>query len=96
MLPGQRATFAEIERASRSLAKTMLAAGIGKGTRVGLLYPSGVDCGVACLAASRIGALVMPLSTLATPAELRTLLGLGDVAVLLCPPTLFGRDTGFG
>jgi acyl-CoA synthetase (AMP-forming)/AMP-acid ligase II len=94
VLPDQRATFAEVDRDSRSLAKTMLASGIGKGTRVGLFYTYGVDWVVAWLAASRIGALVMPFSTIYAPGELRTVLGIGDVAVLLCPPTLLGRETG--
>ena len=94
VLPGQRMTFAEADRASRSLAKTMLASGIGKGTRVGLFYTYGVDWVVAWLAASRIGALVMPFSTIYTPAELRTVLGIGDVSVLFCPATLLGKDMG--
>ena len=87
VLPGQRMTFAEADRVSRSLARTMLAAGVGKGTRVGLFYTYGVEWVVAWLAASRIGALVMPFSTIYAPAELRTVLGIGDVAVLLCPPS---------
>jgi acyl-CoA synthetase (AMP-forming)/AMP-acid ligase II len=94
VLPGQRMTFAEADRVSRSLARTMLAAGVGKGTRVGLFYTYGVEWVVAWLAASRIGALVMPFSTIYAPAELRTVLGIGDVAVLLCPPTMLGKDIG--
>ncbi len=94
VLPGQRMTFAEADRASRSLARSMLAAGVGKGSRVGLFYTYGADWVVAWLAASRVGALVMPFSTIYTPAELRTVLGIGDVAVLLCPPTMLGKDIG--
>ena len=94
VLPGERATFSHVDRESRRLAKTMLASGIGKGTRVGLFYTYGVDWVVAWLAASRIGALVMPFSTIYTPSELRTVLGIGDVAVLLCPPTLLDKDVG--
>lgn len=92
VLPDERLTFAEAERRSRSLAHDMLKAGIGKGTRVGLFFTYGSEWVVAWLAASRIGALVMPFSTLYVPAELRTVLRLGDVAVLLCPTTLLGRD----
>ena len=92
VLEDRRATFAEVDRASRDLAATMLARGIGKGTRIGLFYTYSVEWVVAWLAASRIGALVMPFSTIYAPGELRTVLGLGDVAVLVCGPTLLGRD----
>ena len=92
VLPDRRATFAEVERASRALAKRMLVAGIGKGTRVGLFYTYSVEWVVAWLAASRIGALVMPFSTIYAPGELRTVLRIGDVSVLLSGPTMLGRD----
>jgi acyl-CoA synthetase (AMP-forming)/AMP-acid ligase II len=92
VLPDRRMTFAEADRASRVLARRMLAAGIGKGTRVGLFYTYGVEWVVAWLAASRIGALVMPFSTIYTARELRTVLRIGDVSVLLCGPTMLGKD----
>lgn len=92
VLPDRRMTFAEAERESAALAKRMLAGGIGKGTRVGLLYTYSTEWVVAWLAASRIGALVMPFSTIYAPGELRTVLRLGDVSVLLLGPTMLGRD----
>jgi acyl-CoA synthetase (AMP-forming)/AMP-acid ligase II len=92
VLPDRRITFAEADRASRAVAKRMLAAGVGKGTRVGLFYTYSVDWVIAWLAASRVGAAVMPFSTLYTPAELRTVLRIGDVSVLLTGPTMLGRD----
>jgi acyl-CoA synthetase (AMP-forming)/AMP-acid ligase II len=92
VLPDRRLTFAEAERASGSLAKHMLAGGIGKGTRVGLFFTYGVEWVVAWLAASRIGALVMPFSTIYAPGELRTVLRLGDVSTLILPPSLLGKD----
>ena len=94
VLPDQRVTFAEAERASRMLAKRMLAAGVGKGTRVGLFYTYSVEWVVAWLAASRIGALVSPFSTIYTPHELRTVLRIGDVSILLSGSSLMGRDMG--
>ena len=92
VLQDRRLTFADAERASRLLAKRMLAAGIGKGTRVGLFYTYSVEWVVAWLAASRIGALVMPFSTIYAPGELRTVLRLGDVSVLILGPSLLGKD----
>ena len=90
--PDRRMTYADAELASRRLAKQMLAAGIGKGTRVGLCFPYGQDWVVAWLAASRLGALVMPLATTYRPAEIRTVLRIGDVDTLLTARSVLGRD----
>lgn len=92
VLPDRSMTFAEVESASRDLARRMLAAGIGKGTRVGLYYTYGPEFCVAWFAALRIGALAMPFSTLSKPAELRKALRLGDLHTLVVPSRLFGRD----
>ncbi|HUJ66528.1 MAG TPA: AMP-binding protein [Acidimicrobiales bacterium] len=92
VLPDGRITFAEAERASAALARRMLASGIGKGTRVGLFYTYSIEWVLAWLAASRIGALVMPFSTIYAPGELRTVLRLGDTSTLILGPTMLGRD----
>jgi acyl-CoA synthetase (AMP-forming)/AMP-acid ligase II len=92
VLPDRRVTFSEAEWASRQVAKTMLATGIGKGTRVGLFYTYSVEWIIAWLAASRIGALVMPFSSVYAPDELRRVLRLGDVSTLILPPTMLGKD----
>jgi acyl-CoA synthetase (AMP-forming)/AMP-acid ligase II len=92
VLPDRRITFAEADRASRQVAERMLSAGIGKGTRVGLFFTYSVEWVVLWLAASRIGALVMPFSTIYAPGELRTVLRLGDVATLITAPAVLGHD----
>jgi acyl-CoA synthetase (AMP-forming)/AMP-acid ligase II len=92
VMPDRRMTFAEAESRSRQVAKRMLVAGIGKGTRVGLAFTYGPEFVVAWLAALRIGALVMPFSTIYKPAELRQVLRIGDVHTLIAPSTLLGRD----
>jgi acyl-CoA synthetase (AMP-forming)/AMP-acid ligase II len=90
--PDRRMTYADAEVASRRLAKRMLASGIGKGTRVGLCFPYGQDWVVAWLAASRVGALVMPLATTYRPAEIRTVLRIGDIDTLLTARSVLGHD----
>lgn len=90
--PDERLTFADAEAASRELAADLVAAGVGKGTRVAIFYTYGRDFVVAWLAALRIGALVMPLSTLARPAEIRAMLRLGDIHLLLADRAMLGRD----
>ncbi|MET0628669.1 MAG: class I adenylate-forming enzyme family protein [Acidimicrobiia bacterium] len=90
--PARRMTYAEAEVGSRHLAKRMLAAGMGKGTRVGLYFTYGQEWVVAWLAASRIGALVMPLATTYRPSEIRKVLRIGDIDTLIMASTVLGKD----
>ena len=90
--PDRHMTYAQAEEESRRLARRMLAAGMGKGTRVGLYFPYGQDWVVAWLAASRIGALVMPLATTYRPAEIRKVLRIGDIDTLLTARVVLGHD----
>jgi acyl-CoA synthetase (AMP-forming)/AMP-acid ligase II len=90
--PDRRMTYGQAETDSARLAQRMLAAGMGKGTRVGLYLPYGQDWVVAWLAASRIGALVMPLATTYRPAEIRKVLRIGDIDTLLTARVVLGHD----
>jgi acyl-CoA synthetase (AMP-forming)/AMP-acid ligase II len=90
--PARHMTYAQAEDESGRLARQMLAAGTGKGTRVGLYFPYGQEWVVAWLAASRIGALVMPLATTYRPAEIRKVLRIGDIDTLLTARVVLGRD----
>jgi acyl-CoA synthetase (AMP-forming)/AMP-acid ligase II len=90
--PDRRMTYAEAERASRRLARRMLAAGMGKGTRVALCFPYGHEWVLAWLAASRVGAVVMAIATTYRPAEIRKVLRIGDVDTLLTSRAVLGHD----
>ncbi|HEX4015591.1 MAG TPA: class I adenylate-forming enzyme family protein [Frankiaceae bacterium] len=85
-------TYAGAEARSAALAKGLLAYGAGKGTRVALLYPNGADLVVGVLAAARIGAIAVPLSTFSTAPELRGLLRGADIDILLATPSYRRRD----
>ncbi len=74
------------------LAKRMLAAGVGKGTKVGIAFPSSVDWMIGWIAAARIGAVAMLFSSTYQPPELRNAMRIGDVALLLAPRTSLGKD----
>src|SRR3989442_9862022 len=76
-------TYGDADKRSAALARGLLAAGAGPGTRIGLLHPNGSAFVVSWLAAARIGAVSVPLSTFSTSAELRGLLRNADVALLL-------------
>jgi acyl-CoA synthetase (AMP-forming)/AMP-acid ligase II len=88
----ERLTFSEADTASLELADALLASGIGKGTRVGILFPNCAQWLISWLAAARIGALTVPLSTFAPGAELARLLRHTDVQVLLMGRAIAGRD----
>ena len=88
----ERLTFSEADTASRELADALLASGVGKGTRVGILFPNCAQWLISWLAAARIGALTVPLSTFAPGAELGRLLRHTDVQVVLMGQSIAGRD----
>ena len=88
----RRIDYAGLERASAELALGLVAGGAGKGTRIALLMPNGPDCVIAWLAAARIGALVIPLSTFYPARELHWVLPHADVHTLLCRDRYLNHD----
>jgi acyl-CoA synthetase (AMP-forming)/AMP-acid ligase II len=85
-------TYAEAARRSAVLARGLLALGAGRGTHVGVLHPNGSNFAVAWLAAARIAAVTVPLSTFSTSHELAALLRQADVRVLLSARSYRSRD----
>jgi len=87
-----RLTYAEAEQRSAELARALLGAGAGWGTRVGILHANEPRFVVAWLAAARVGALSVPLSTFSTSAELVGLLRGADAAFLLAAAGFRSHD----
>jgi acyl-CoA synthetase (AMP-forming)/AMP-acid ligase II len=87
-----RLTYAEAERRSAALARGLLASGVGKGSRLGLLAPNGPDWIVAWLAGARIGAVVSLLNTYSPAPELDWALRHSDTAVLLTAAEHLGHS----
>ena len=92
VLDDQRMTFADAEAASAAIAKGLLAIGVGKGTRVGLLAPNGPGWIAAWLAIGRIGAVGALLNTYYKARELDWVLCYADVQVLLSVSHYLGHD----
>ena len=67
----RRFTYGALEAQSALLARQLLAAGVGKGTRVGLLLQSDETFLVTWMAVTRIGAVAVTLPTLSTADEIR-------------------------
>lgn len=65
-----RIDYRELDTSTRDLASAFLDAGIGKGSRVGLLMPNSTEWVRIAVALTRVGAVLVPLSTLLQPPEL--------------------------
>lgn len=81
--PAAGISYAELDSSTRALAATLVASGISKGSRVGLIMGNGVDWVRFALALTRIGAVLVPLSTLLRPRELVAQLRAASVAHLI-------------
>jgi acyl-CoA synthetase (AMP-forming)/AMP-acid ligase II len=81
--PTTRIGYGELDSTTMDLAATFVEAGVGKGTRVGLLAPNGVRWVQLALALTRIGAVLVPLSTLLQPRELMAQLRVASVTYLV-------------
>ncbi len=90
--PTERLTYSDADQRSAEVARRLLHLGVGKGTRVGLFFPNGVDWAIWWLALSRIGAVVVPLSTLYTPAEIAKVTRLADIGLLIAPDEVLHID----
>lgn len=85
-------SYRELDRRSARMARALLAAGAGKGTRIGLLAPDSAIWLTTFYAALRIGALVTPISTLATPSELAQILRTSDAQVVIGARRFLNHD----
>ncbi len=89
---GERLTYRDVDARSAALAKGLLAEGIGKGSRVGILIPNSADFLVAVLGVARVGAVFVPVNTFSQTRELGWLLRHADVTHLLTHPTFLNND----
>lgn len=81
--PDRRLSYRQLDERSAVLAGRLVRRGVGKGSRVGLLFPNGVEWVVAWAAAARLGAVVIPVNTFYKTAELATFLTHADVQAVL-------------
>lgn len=84
-------TYRELDELSRALAARLIAAGVVKGDRVGLLAANGIEWAVAGCAVMRIGAVLVPLSTLLRPPELLVQVATARLTHLLAQPAFRDR-----
>jgi acyl-CoA synthetase (AMP-forming)/AMP-acid ligase II len=88
----ERRTWAALRDASRQAARTLLGVGVGKGTRVGLLCPNRPEWLPIAFGALRLGAILVPFSTLWKREEIAYGLRHGDVQLLLARAGFLKHD----
>jgi acyl-CoA synthetase (AMP-forming)/AMP-acid ligase II len=81
--PECRVSYRELDSTTHDLAAAFVQAGIGKGTRVGLVMPNGVRWVQIAIALTRVGAVLVPLSTLLRARELVAQLRTASVQFLI-------------
>jgi acyl-coenzyme A synthetase/AMP-(fatty) acid ligase len=88
----RRLTFRDVERESALLARGLLAMGIGKGARIGLLMANDPDWVITYLAIGRIGALAVTLSTFFQASEISWGVRHNDLDTLLICKSYMNND----
>ena len=81
--PVTRISYSELDATTHALAADFVEAGVTKGTRVGLIMPNGARWVQIAVALTRIGAVLVPLSTLLAPRELVAQLRVASVQCLV-------------
>lgn len=81
--PTGRLSYREMDSTTAELAAALIRSGVRKGTRMGLIMPNGSRWVQIAVAATRVGAVLVPLSTLLRPAELVAQLRMAAVQVLV-------------
>lgn len=91
---GRDLSYRDLNDQARALAKGLVAAGVGKGTRVGVLIANRPEWVVAAFAVGLVGGVLIPVNTFATPDERDYILRHSDASLLIFQQTLLKRDFG--
>jgi acyl-CoA synthetase (AMP-forming)/AMP-acid ligase II len=88
----RRVSYAELRDESVAIGRGLAALGVGRGTRVGLLMPNRAEWLAAAFGVWRCGGVLVPLSTLARPREIKHCLCSADVTLLLAVRRFLRHD----
>lgn len=92
VLDDQVTTYAGLEAKSALFARQLLAAGIGKGDRVGVMLPNDESFLVTWHGIARIGAVAVSLPTLAKPPEIARIAAHAELPLLVAPRRYLHHD----
>ena len=88
----ERWTYGELWVRAMDVARALVAGGLGKGERVGILMTNRAEFLSALFGTALAGGTVVPLSTFSTPAELNHLIASSACSVLLLEPRVLKKD----
>jgi acyl-CoA synthetase (AMP-forming)/AMP-acid ligase II len=89
---GHVLTYVDLDVRSSQLAMALLADGIGKGDHVGILMPNSVEWALSWFAATRIGAVAVPLNTFYKASELAWTARHADLKAVLARSAFRNHD----
>ncbi|WP_333894266.1 class I adenylate-forming enzyme family protein [Mycolicibacterium gadium] len=89
---GQVLSYVDLDLRSATLARALLAAGIGKGDHVGILMPNSVEWAIAWFATTRIGAVAVPMNTFYKASELAWTTRHADLRAILAWSSFRNHD----
>lgn len=87
-----RWTYSDLYERSVEVARALIAAGIVKGTRVGVLMTNRTEWVASVFGISLAGGVAVTLNTFATPRELEYLIRESDISVLIIERSVLKRD----
>jgi fatty-acyl-CoA synthase len=88
----ERWTYDELWDRSLEVARALMACGVGKGTRVGILATNRLEFLSGVFGTALAGGVATTISTFFTPAELETVLRMGGCSVLLLERSVLKKD----
>ncbi|WP_292636645.1 class I adenylate-forming enzyme family protein [Novosphingobium sp.] len=88
----ERWTYDDLWARSMEVARALMACGVGKGTRVGVLATNRLEFLSGVFGTALAGGVAMTVSTFFTPAELETVLQMGGCSVLLLERRVLKKD----
>jgi acyl-CoA synthetase (AMP-forming)/AMP-acid ligase II len=88
----ERWTYADLAGRVDEISRALVAQGVGKGSRVGLLMENGPDWVAFAFAATGLGALLIPISTFSKKDDLAYQLRHADVRHLFLSARFLGND----
>src|SRR5690606_33495144 len=88
----ERWTYNDLWQRSEAIARALVACGVGKGTRVGILMTNRLEFLSAVFGTALAGGVATTLSTFSTPAELEVLVQASACSVLLLERRVLKKD----
>jgi fatty-acyl-CoA synthase len=89
---GRRRTWSDVRRDARAIARALVAAGVGRGDHVAVWLPNQAEWPLTWMAATYIGAVVVPVNTRYRVEEVRYILLQSDARLLVARDRFLGID----